>query len=94
MEIFKVVVSKKAAKDLAHVPQYIVLKLQMWCEAIGASGLRAIQKMKGYHDEPLKGKRLGQRSIRLSKGYRAIYSIDESNVIHFLEVIEVHKHDY
>ena len=31
----------------------------------------------GYHDEPLKGHRAGQRSIRLSRAYRAIYEIKE-----------------
>ncbi len=51
------------------------------------------QKIKGYHDEPLKGKRKGQRSIRLSKSYRAIYTI-KKNEIEFVSIEEVNKHDY
>lgn len=58
------------------------------------SGLREVRKRPGYHDEPLKGKRQGQRSIRLSRGYRAIYIIDELSKVHFVEIIEVNKHDY
>ncbi len=57
--------------------------------------MREVRKISGYHDEPLKGKqRNGQRSIRLSKRYRAIYMIDEANTIHFIKIIEVNKHDY
>ncbi len=45
-----------------------------------------------YHDEPLKGQRIGQRSIRLSKSYRAIYIEHNDDII--IEVIEVNKHEY
>jgi proteic killer suppression protein len=94
VDIFKVVVSKKALKELNRLPNYIVLKLPSWIEDIGECGLHNIQKIPGFHDEPLKGNRKGQRSIRLSKAYRAIYVIDNFNMIHLIEVIEVNKHDY
>jgi plasmid maintenance system killer protein len=44
--------------------------------------------------ESLKGKRAGQRSIRLSQAYRAIYKILKDGKIQFIEIIEVNKHDY
>ena len=47
--------------------------------------------VRSWRDEALKGKRLGQRSIRLSKGVRAIY-IEETIV--FITIIEVHNHEY
>ena len=54
--------------------------------------------MPGYHDEPLRGNRQGQRSIRLNIVYRAIYiiSTDETakEVIQFVLVEEVNKHGY
>ena len=49
--------------------------------------------MPGYHDEPLKGRRAGQRSIRLSRAYRAIYEIKEDTA-KFVSVEEVSKHEY
>lgn len=52
-------------------------------------GLYEVRKIPGYHDEPLKGKRTGQRSIRLNRAYRAIYIIYRNDVIHFVEVKEV-----
>jgi len=94
MDIFKVRVTKQAEKDLRTVPDYIVLKLQNWVDAVGSDGLRQIRKIPGYHDEPLRGKRKGQRSIRLSKSYRAIYMTDNSNQIQFVRIIEVNKHEY
>ena len=48
----------------------------------------------GYHDEPLRGDREGQRSIRLSRGYRAIYTVDDGGVPEVVTVEEVSKHDY
>ncbi|WP_374074412.1 type II toxin-antitoxin system mRNA interferase toxin, RelE/StbE family [Bdellovibrio bacteriovorus] len=55
-------------------------------------GIHDVAKLPGYHDEPLRGDRYGQRSIRLNKGYRLIYRIIEDRV--FIELLEVHKHDY
>ena len=42
----------------------------------------------------MKRDRKKQRSIRLNKAYRAFYVTDEDGEIHFIEVIEVNKHDY
>ena len=60
-------ISKSAKKDLLTVPQYIAKKLLSWVLTIEEQGLREVMKIPGYHDEPLKGQREGQRSIRLSR---------------------------
>ena len=57
-------------------------------------GLNEVKKISGYHDEPLLGKRKGQRSIRLSRSYRPIYIITVEGKMEFSEIIEVNKHDY
>ena len=94
MNIFKVALSRPAKQDLLKVPLHIVRKLQLWIDGIENSGLNEVRKISGYHDEPLKGKRAGQRSIRLSKAYRAIYVIDHEGKIAIIKVLEVNKHDY
>lgn len=94
IDIFEVKLSENVEKDLRKVPQHITVKLLAWVDDVSTRGLREVRKTPGYHDEPLKGKRIGQRSIRLSKGYRAIYVIDDSNIITFIKVIEVNKHEY
>ena len=57
-------------------------------------GMLEARKLSGFHDEPLKGKRRGQRSIRLNRAYRAIYMEAASEDIIIVEVIEVTKHEY
>ena len=48
----------------------------------------------GFHDEPLKGKRQGQRSVRLNRAYRAIYVERGTGAVELIEVLEVNKHEY
>lgn len=86
--------SRKAAKQLENVPWYIEKKLLYWLDLVGEIGLREARKYQGFHDEPLKGKRQGQRSVRLSKGYRAIYRDQSCNGVDRIEIIEVTKHEY
>ena len=93
MDIHDVEISKNALKDLKRVPKTVLDKLQTWIEAIEIEGLREIRKLPGFHDEPLKGKRKGQRSIRLNRSYRAIYTIQKDK-IQFVLIEEVNKHDY
>lgn len=93
-DIFDVHLSRKAIKDLKKLPLYIVLKLQAWVDDIGHRGLYKVRLVSSYHDEPLKGKRVHQRSIRLSKAYRAIYTIEKNKKIEFIEIQEVNKHEY
>lgn len=93
-DIFNVILSVKAKKQLVKLPTYIVIKLYSWIDAVNHSGIREIRKLSGYHDEPLHGNRVGQRSIRLSKSYRAIYIQSKDREIQFIEIIEVNKHEY
>lgn len=72
----------------------IKTKLFLWVDAIEHLGIYKVRCVPGYHDEPLKGKREGQRSIRLSKGYRAIYTMDEKDKMNIISIEEVNMHDY
>ncbi len=92
--IYRVVVAPSAMKDLARAPLQIAKKLRIWVAAVEAFGLEEVRKTPGYHDEPLKGDRKGQRSIRLSQAYRAIYIIKRDGKAEFVAVEEVNKHRY
>lgn len=94
MDIFQVQISKQAAKELKKMPAHIVLKLQGWIEGVKEQGLTEMRKKRGYNDEALRGRRAGQRSIRLNKAYRAIYTIENDGTIQFVEIQEVNKHEY
>ena len=91
--IHRVLLSKRAVKELERVPEHVVLKLTAWKDGVERFGLEEMRKRPGFHDEPLKGDRKGQRSIRLGRAYRANYRIVKEEVI-FILIEEVNKHEY
>jgi proteic killer suppression protein len=73
MDRVSVFFSKGAKRDIQKIPAHILIKLRNWVDLVVHDGLLRARKIPGYHDEPLKGNRSGQRSIRLNQAYRAIY---------------------
>lgn len=84
----------EVSKDLKRLPTHIRRKLYSWMKSVDEIGLSETRKQKGFHDEPLRGNRVGQRSIRLSKSYRAIYRTNKSTNVITIVVLEVNKHEY
>ena len=90
----RIVVSKQAQKQLNLIPDHIYEKYLYWKDLLEKHGLLETRKFKGFHDEPLKGKRAEQRSVRLSRAYRAIYIEVDRDKYEVIEIIEVNKHEY
>jgi proteic killer suppression protein len=90
----QVFISKFAEKQIKKLPKQISEALFIWVESIELTGIADIRKLKGYHDEPLKGDRKGQRSARLNRSYRVIYVENENKDLVLITVIEVNKHEY
>jgi toxin HigB-1 len=86
--------SKTFQKQMHKLPKYIKQAVAVWVGAVELEGIREVRKFKGYHDEPLKGTREGQRSVRLSKAYRLIYEEDQKTETVTIHLLEVNKHDY
>jgi len=80
-------------KQLAKLPAQVRAKLQTWARAVREQGLEEVRKVPGYHDEPLVGKRQGQRSVRLNQQWRAIYVV-EGDLVRVALVLEVTPHKY
>lgn len=93
-DVFEVRLSRRVQADLHSVPKPIVVKLRAWIDAVSWLGLREVRKVSGYHDESLRGRREGQRSIRLNRSYRAIYELKADGAVEFVSIEEVNKHDY
>lgn len=95
MVIRAVVLSAAVEREFERgkVPVQVERKLRVWQQDVEARGLDEVRKIPGYHDEPLLGDRLGQRSIRLNKQWRAIYEIHGA-VVQFVAVVEVTPHKY
>lgn len=79
---------------IKKIPSIIVDKIYIWAMKVEFDGLIKTRKILGFHDEPLKGKRLGQRSVRLNRSYRLFYEEIPDQKIIIVKVIEVNKHEY
>jgi len=88
----KVILSKTAQKQLKKIPTHIRNNFHIWAGQVEMLTIQEIRKISGYHDEPLFGSKKGQRSIRLSRAYRAFYIEKEDKIT--IKVIEVNKHEY
>ena len=92
--IRRVELSSLARKQLKKTPRHIVENLAAWVDDVETQGLEEARKIPGYHDEPLHGERQGQRSIRLSRSYRAIYVVKSEGIAQFVLIEEVTRHAY
>lgn len=90
----KVWITKFAEKQLKKLPKAITAAFYTWVQTVEMEGLRKTRTLPGYHDEPLKGDRKGQRSVRLNRAYRVIYEETTSGNLILVAVQEVNKHDY
>lgn len=80
------------AKICRKLPLEVVKKYELWKNIIFRHGPEKLKEFPGFHDKKLKGKRIGQRSSRLSLQYRVIYSVEEDIVTIF--VIKISPHEY
>ena len=81
-------------KTLRKTPDSICHKVQIWADMVEKEGLPPVQKVRGFRDHALKGKRKGQRSIYLNKKWRLIYTTHKENKIIVVTVKEVTAHGY
>jgi len=65
-----------------------------WVRVIEEKGMSEVRRIPGFHDEPLRGQRKGERSARLNRAYRVIYEERSQGVIEIAYVLEVNKHEY
>jgi proteic killer suppression protein len=91
---YRVEFSRFAGKQVARLPGAIQEALVVWKLSVETLGLPETRKARAYHDEPLKGQRAGQRSVRLNRAYRVIYVESEEGPIVVVGVLEVNKHEY
>ncbi|MFP5492370.1 MAG: type II toxin-antitoxin system RelE family toxin [Bacteriovoracia bacterium] len=84
----------KVEKQLRKLPDYIKIKVLDWAKSVEEFGMPLVRRSSGLHDEPLRGARRGQRSIRLNRSWRLIYEEKENGEITLIEVREINHHDY
>jgi len=82
----------RVIKTLCRLPIEIRDAYSVWRSIVVEDGLKGLRMVKGFHFEKLKGKRSGQCSCRLNRGYRVIFEKQGNNFL--VVVLEVTKHEY
>lgn len=91
---YVVILTKSVTRILPTVPKGVLLRFTEWVISVESHGMIATRRISGFHDEPLKGIWLRQRSVRLNRSYRAIYRELQKETRIEIVVEEVTKHDY
>ena len=81
-------------KQLRRTPREIIKRLQRWAVYVETTGLIETKKIPGFHDEPLKGRWRGYRSVRLGHKWRVIYKYNKGSGENIIELKEVTAHEY
>jgi proteic killer suppression protein len=90
--MWTVLETTSAQKPLDGLPDHIQRKYDAWLQIVRLQGPQGLRAIRGFHDEAPSGKRKGERSSRLSKGYRVLYKADAGTVT--VTVLDVNLHDY
>ena len=90
--MWKIYEHKSALKGLKSLPIDILKRYEKWKDIVVISGPNGLKQIKGFNDEPLKGKWNGHRSSRLNIQYHIIYKIEGEQL--FVQVVKVTAHDY
>ncbi len=83
---------KNISKICKKIPIQVRKKYELWKNIVFRHGPKKLKDFPGFNDEKLKGKRFEQRSSRLSKQYRVIYSVHEDIITVY--VLEINPHKY
>ncbi|HEX7669900.1 MAG TPA: hypothetical protein VF395_09965 [Polyangiaceae bacterium] len=93
--IRRIVVAKLAAKQLRKAPSQVRNAFDYWALLVAEHGLLEVRKIPGFHDEPIVyGPHAGERSVRMSRAFRAFYVLRRDGMVELVEVVEVNKHIY
>ena len=83
---------RRLGRKISKLPIEILKRYEKWKDIVRTSGPRGLRRIKGFHDEALRGEWKGCRSSRLGGQYRLIYEVEADEVRVF--VIEISPHDY
>ena len=84
--------SKGFEKKVKRLPKIIQEAMVLWIGHVKERGVEQVRRdFKGYRDKVLRGRRQGQRSIRLNRDYRLFYSMNKNGEI---TILEINKHEY
>jgi len=83
---------RRVSKQLDSLPKDVLKRYEKWKDIVTISGPQGLRKIKGLHDESLRGEWKEHRSSRLNQQYRVIYRVEKDKVL--IQVVNVTPHDY
>lgn len=83
---------KGVSKIIKKLPREVLRNYEVWKRIVEMEGPYGLRKIKGFHDEALKGQLKDKRSSRLNKQWRIIYKYDVEQVEVY--VTDIHPHHY
>lgn len=83
---------RRVDRQLRRLPHNVLQRYEIWKEIVLVSGPEGLRRIRGFHDEALRGEWQGHRSSRLNQQYRVIYRIERDRIR--VEVVNVNPHDY
>lgn len=90
--MWQVLEHRRVSRKLSSMPQEILKCYEKWKDIVQISGPSGLRRIKGFHDEALRGRWKGHRSSHLGDTYRVIYVVEKDQVL--VKVIDVTAHDY
>jgi toxin HigB-1 len=83
---------RRVSKALPRVPEQVLKRYETWKGIVRVSGPQSLRRIKGFHDEALRGEWRGHRSSRLGQQYRVIYQVEAKEVLVY--IMDLTAHDY
>ena len=83
---------RRLSRQLRGAPQEVLKRYEKWKDIVRLSGPAGLRKIKGFHDEALRGEWKGHRSSRLGLQYRVIYKTLKDQVL--IQAVNLSPHDY
>ena len=83
---------RRVSKQLSSLPVDVLKRYEKWKDIVSISGPQGLRKIKGLHDESLRGEMKGHRSSRLNQQCRVIYKTEKDKIL--IQVVSVTPHDY
>ncbi|MDH3457849.1 MAG: type II toxin-antitoxin system mRNA interferase toxin, RelE/StbE family [Gemmatimonadota bacterium] len=90
--MWEVLEHRRVARRVKKLPVEVLKRYEKWKDIVRISGPPGLRRIKGFHDESLRGEWKGHRSSRLGQQFRVIYRLEAEEVL--ILVIDVTAHDY
>ncbi len=90
--MWEILEHRRVSRKLSRFPLEVLKRYEKWKDIVRISGPKGLRRIKGFHDEGLRGEWRGHRSSRLGLQHRVIYRVEAQEIL--VEVIDLTAHDY